>query len=103
MKRIIVGGLVFCGMFVVLAGNTHRLLPADSDPCQQDMTHKSHVAELPMFHCIGHTEYEVNPGRDGLDAVLAWNHVHPWMDMDWHLTQGFSPEHAARLLDKAKE
>ena len=103
MKRMIFGGLVVGGVLVVLVGNTHRWLPVDSDPCQQDMTHKSHVAELPMFHCIGHTEYEVNPGRDGLDAVLAWDHVHPWMGMDWHLIQGFSSEQAALLLDKANK
>ncbi|MEQ8204862.1 MAG: hypothetical protein RIA65_01710 [Woeseia sp.] len=91
-------GLVISGIAVLLLGNTHRLLPAESDPCQQDMTHAGHVSELPMFHCIGHTEYEWEPGKDGLEAVSAWDHIHPWMDFDWHIAQGFSAEHAARLL-----
>ena len=100
MNKKIVLGLVICGVLTLLAGNTHRLLPADSDPCQQDVTHKNHVADLPMFHCIGHTEYEVEPGKNGLEAVRAWDHVHPWMEMDGHTAQGFSSEKATHLLSK---
>ena len=103
MNKIIVLGLVICGILALLVGNTHRLLPADSDPCQQDMTHNNHIADLPMFHCIGHTEYEVEPGKDGLDAIRAWDHIHPWMDIDWHISQGFNSEQAPLLLNKMEK
>jgi hypothetical protein len=98
MKRKILFGLGFLGLVVLLAGNTHRILPEDSDPCQRDMTHKGHIDALPMFHCIGHSEYEVAPGNQGLEAIVAWDHVHPWMDREWHVAQGFSAEQAASLL-----
>ena len=103
MKRLVLSGLLVCGALVLMAGNTHRWLPAEYDPCQQDMTHEGHVAELPMFHCIGHTEYEVGPGQKGLDAVREWNHVHPWMDINWHLAQGFDRERARMLLATEEE
>lgn len=51
-----------------LAAFSHRILPADSDPCQQDITHRGHIAELPLFHCIGHSEGT---------AAGGWDHVHP--------------------------
>ncbi len=90
-------------ILVTVAGNTHRILPAKSDPCQQDLTHQGYVNELPMFHCIGHTEYVVAAGKKGLNSVNKWNHIHPWMTRDWHLSQGFSAEQIERLLAKDRE
>ena len=92
---VIIGILV---VLILLAGNTHRIFPADSDPCQQDMTHLNHISELPMFHCIGHTEYEVAPNKTGLFQIAKWDHIHPWMNLEWHLEQGFTKEHALELI-----
>jgi len=100
MNKRILAGLAILGIAVLLLGNSHRLLPTESDPCQQDMTHIGHVSALPIFHCIGHTEYEWEPGKEGLEAVRKWDHIHPWMDFDWHITQGFSADQAARLVGK---
>jgi hypothetical protein len=86
---------------ILLLGNTHRILPSSKDPCQQDMTHKGHLSELPMFHCIGHTEYVVDPDKKGLERVVEWDHLHPWMTLEWHLDQGFSREHALELINKS--
>ena len=62
----------------------------------------STVNELPMFHCIGHTEYKVDPDGEGLLRVGHWDHLHSWMTIDWHLEQGFSNEHAAKLISQSK-
>ena len=101
-KATLITGAVITGL-VLAAGTTHLWIPAASDPCQQDLSHQGHVASLPLFHCIGHTEFEVLPGAHGLAAVGAWDHLHPWMDRDWHLEQGFTPDQADRLLAMAGE
>lgn len=85
-------------ILVGLAGNTHRLLPAAEDPCQTDMSHIGHVNELSMFHCIGHTEYMVAPGKEDLLRVAKWDHLHPWMTLEWHIQKGFSETHARELI-----
>ena len=56
-----------------------------------------------MYHCIGHTEYEVNYKEEGLLQVAKWNHIHDWMTLEWHLEQGFSKEHAIHLLALSAE
>jgi len=94
---------IFILVLVGVVGNSHRVLPVEADPCQQDMTHRGYVNELPMFHCIGHTEYLVAAGKTGLSSVAEWDHIHPWMTRDWHLSQGFSTEQAERLLAKNSE
>ena len=102
MKQYLIPGLaVFLVGLVILAGNTHRFLPAGVDPCQQDMSHEGYVNQLPMFHCIGHTEFEAAPAQQGLEAVEKWDHRHPWMTMEWHLEHGFSQAQARRLLGRA--
>ena len=58
---------------------SHRILPVGNDPCQSDVSHLNHVAELPPFHCIGHSEG---------DAVHGWDHVHPWMTREWYVANG---------------
>lgn len=88
---------------IFLAGNTHRIIPAKYDPCQTDITHKSHISDLRMFHCIGHTEYQVNPEEDGLLRIKKWDHVHPWMTLEWHLKQGFTKEQALDLLSDSDQ
>lgn len=100
-KTIIITGVFL--FLILLAGNTHRFLPENSDDCQTDMTHKGYVNELQMFHCIGHTEYEVNPNEKGLLRVKKWDHIHDWMTLEWHLKKGFSREHAMRLLLDSKQ
>jgi hypothetical protein len=97
MKRGILLILILF-FLILLGGNTHRILPANIDDCQTDMTHEGHVNDLPMFHCIGHTEYEVNYDEEGLLRVAKWDHIHEWMTLEWHLEKGFSREHALRLL-----
>lgn len=97
LKIGLVTGIVSL-ILVAVAGNTHHILPAESDPCQQDITHQGHVNELLMFHCIGHTEYVVDAGKTGLHSVAKWDHIHPWMTKDWHLSQGFTAEQTERLL-----
>lgn len=101
MKKLIVI-FVLLVTLVLLAGNTHHFLAASSDPCQQDISHLNHVSELPMFHCIGHTEYVVAPGKEGLLSVGRWDHIHSWMTFDWHIQQGFSKDHALALLADTK-
>lgn len=103
MRKGIIGAFVLLVVLVGLAGNTHRLLPASNDPCQTDISHLDHVNELPMFHCIGHTEYVVAPGENELRHVARWDHLHSWMDLDWHLQQGFSNEHAVELIVLANQ
>ena len=36
------------------------------DDCQSDITYMDYVNELAMYHCIGHTEYVVDPKAEGL-------------------------------------
>lgn len=98
MKKLIISTIIII-ILVILAGNTHRLLPANMDDCQTDMTHEGHLNELSMYHCIGHTEYEVNPQSEGLLRVAKWDHIHDWMTIEWHLEKGFSKEHAKRLIE----
>lgn len=98
MKNKIIAASIFLVTLVGLAGNSHRLLPASSDPCQTDISHLDHVNELPMFHCAGHTEYVVAPGEVHLHRVARWDHVHNWMTLDWHLQQGFGNEQALELI-----
>lgn len=90
--RILLGIVVVAGALVLAAGFSHRILPAEWDDCQQDITHMGHTDELPMFHCIGHSEG---------GAAYGWDHVHPWMTEDWHLerdlplTGGVAPDDAS--------
>ena len=100
-KKILIASFLLIAIFLFM-GNTHRILPSSKDPCQTDMTHKGHVNELPMFHCIGHTEYLVAPDKEGLLRVEQWDHMHSWMTLEWHLQQGFSKEHALELIAKSK-
>jgi len=102
MKKNIIPLLVLI-ILIFLGGNTHRLLPVSMDDCQSDMTHLGHINELPMYHCIGHTEYVVDPKAEGLFRVKNWDHIHPWMTLEWHLEQGFGKNHAIRLLEKSSE
>jgi len=97
MKKSVVAILLLGGL-VLAAGHTHLIMPASSDECQQDISHKGHIAELPMFHCIAHKEFVPIQGAKGTARVGQWFHLHPWMTMDWHLENGFSPEHAAELI-----
>ena len=103
MKIKIIAAFILLVVLVALAGNSHRLLPASNDPCQTDISHIDHVNELPMFHCIGHTEYVVKPGKADLHRVARWDHVHSWMTLNWHLQQGFSNEHALELIVPANQ
>lgn len=102
MRKIIISILVII-ILILLGGNTHRLLPASMDDCQTDMTHVDHVNELRMYHCIGHTEYVVDPNVEGLFRVKNWEHIHPWMTLEWHLEQGFSKNHALHLLENSSD
>jgi hypothetical protein len=102
-KKVTLLSLITIIVIFFLAGNTHRILPTANDPCQIDMTHKDHINELPMFHCIGHTEYEVNPEEKGVLRVKKWDHIHSWMTLEWHLQQGFTKEHALELISISQE
>ena len=96
--------LVACGaavlLLVGLAANSHRVLPVDMDPCQEDMSHQGQISELPFFHCLGHKEYAVDFEQAGLFRVESWYHLHPWMTLEWHLEQGFDREQAVALIDQ---
>ena len=96
MKKIII--VMVLGVLIFLMGNTQNILPATMDDCQTDITHIGHLNELEMFHCIGHTEYVVNPGKKGLLHIKEWDHLHPWMTLEWHLEKGFSKAHALELI-----
>ena len=98
MKKRIITATIVLIILILLAGNTHRLLPASKDPCQTDITHASNVNELPMFHCLGHTEYVVAPEKEGMLRIARWDHLHNWMTLDWHIQQGFSKEQALELI-----
>ena len=98
MNTKLIVTLSVLAVVVLLAGNTHRFLSSSSDPCQQDISHLNHVNELPMFHCIGHTEFAVAPDKKELFRVAKWNHIHTWMTLDWHIEQGFTKEHAIELI-----
>jgi len=102
-NRVILTSLVTLIIIIFIAGNTHLILPTANDPCQTDMTHKGHIKELPMFHCIGHTEYKVNPEEKGLLRVEKWDHLHSWMTLEWHLQQGFTKVHALELISTSQE
>lgn len=97
-KHVLRWSLILIIIAFLAIGNTHRILPENCDPCQTDISHKGHINELSMFHCIGHTEYEVDYGKEGLLRVKKWDHIHSWMTLDWHLEKGFSKEHAEKLL-----
>ena len=88
---------------VGLAGNTHRFLPVADDPCQTDLSHIDHVNELSMFHCIGHSEYVVASEQRGLLRIAKWDHLHPWMTLEWHVHEGFSQTHARELIRPSSE
>ena len=98
MKNKLFAVFFILTILVLLVGNTHRVLPASSDPCQQDISHLNHVNELPMFHCIGHTEFVVAPDKKGLFRIAKWDHIHSWMTLEWHLQQGFTKEHSLELM-----
>ena len=96
MKKVIISAIII--IIILLAGNTHRILPESIDDCQTDMPHINHLDELPMYHCIGHTEYVVDLEKEGLLQVAKWDHLHSWMTLEWYLQQRFSKEHALKLL-----
>ena len=103
MKNKIIAAFIVLIVLVGLVGNTHRLLPASDDPCQTDISHLGHVSKLPMFHCIGHTEYVVAPNQEGLLRVARWDHLHSWMTLEWHLQKGFNETHALKLISLSSE
>jgi len=86
MKTAGIFVLIIVAGVLMLAAFSHRILPEDSDECQQDVTHKGHISELPVFHCIGHSETKPETG--------AWDHVHPWMTSEWHSEHGLEESHA---------
>lgn len=77
MNRTVVAVVSLLTIILGLAAFSHRILPATADECQRDVTHAGHIADLPLFHCIGHSETSPETG--------AWDHVHPWMTEEWHL------------------
>ena len=81
LKTVSLALLTLLILCVAFAAFSHRLLPADMDECQQDVSHLGHVSELPLFHCIGHSE----TNRENGD----WDHQHPWMTEEWHAEHGF--------------
>ncbi len=96
-KSLLVSGAALL-LLLALAANSHRVLPAEMDPCQEDMSHQGHLSQLPFFHCLGHTEYLVDPEQERLLRVESWDHAHPWMTLEWHLDKGFSREQALGLI-----
>ncbi len=98
--------LVACGaavlLLLALAANSHRVLPAEMDPCQEDMSHQGYIRELPFFHCLGHKEYLVDYEQKGLLRVERWHHLHPWMTLEWHVEQGFSGKQALDLISQQR-
>ncbi|WP_223034071.1 hypothetical protein [Hanstruepera marina] len=100
-NKIALTTLTLALFLMLLAGNTHRILPTSCDPCQTDISHKDHINELPMFHCFGHTEYIVNPDKQGLERVAQWDHLHSWMTLKWHLEKGFTEDHALDLIKRS--
>lgn len=92
MKAVkVLGSVVFllAAFLVGIAAFSHQLLPADMDECQQNVSHLGHISDLPLFHCIGHTEFDMETGE--------WDHVHPWMDEEW--MREHAPEH---VIDPAQ-
>jgi len=67
--------LTLAAAMVIFGAYSHRILPASMDECQQDVSHGDHVSELPAFHCIGHSEWNLESN--------TWDHVHPWMTEEW--------------------
>ena len=102
MKKLIITGLIII-IIILISGNTHHILPATMDDCQTDLTHEGHIGELNMYHCIGHTEYVVDFEKEGLFRIKKWDHIHPWMTLEWHLEQGFTREHAKELISFSSE
>jgi len=86
MKTAGILGLIVVAGILTLAAFSHRILPADSDECQQDVTHKGNISELAVFHCIGHSETNPESG--------AWDHTHPWMTAEWHREHGLEESRA---------
>jgi hypothetical protein len=78
--------LVLIIALFLLAAFSHHILPASVDECQQDVSHQGHIAELPAFHCIGHSEWNMQAD--------TWDHVHPWMSREWHREQQVDESHA---------
>lgn len=76
MKKTFIAAAVLLIIMVGLAAFSHRILPVDMDECQRDVTHAGHVGDLPLFHCIGHSELDPEAG--------TWDHQHPWMTEEWH-------------------
>lgn len=93
-------GIFILFLLVLAAGNTHRFLPLSMDECQEDLSHLDHIHDLPMFHCLGHNDFIVNPGGTGFDFIGQWEHIHPWMTKDWHLQKGFTTKQTETLLKK---
>jgi hypothetical protein len=71
---IVVIGLMV-SVILLLGAYSHRIAPAGIDQCQQDITHKGHISDLPAFHCMGHSEWDMDKND--------WDHAHPWMTDEW--------------------
>ena len=81
MKIAGISLFLIAALITTLAAFSHRILPADADECQRDVSHVGHIPELPVFHCIGHSQRNVETN--------TWDHVHPWMTAQWHRQHGF--------------
>lgn len=73
-RKLTWAAVITVAVVVTFAAFSHRLLPESLDECQRDVSHAGHVAELPLFHCIGHSEWDHETG--------TWDHVHPWVTPD---------------------
>ncbi len=98
-KFLKIGMAVGVGL-VVMAGTTHLWLPASSDECQQDISHKDNLWSLAPFHCINHTEFAYVTDADGNETIV-WDHLHAWMTEDWFVVQGYTDEEAAEYVATA--
>jgi hypothetical protein len=89
VNRVVkVAGVVLLVLIIalfLLAAFSHHILPTSIDECQQDVSHRGHIAELPAFHCIGHSEWDME--KD------TWDHVHSWMSREWQLKQQADESH----------
>lgn len=86
LKYALTGLVVIVFALGILGAYSHLLLPAGIDECQLDMSHLNHVAELPAFHCLGHSEWNVEHD--------TWDHLHPWMTEEWHRERKMDESHA---------
>jgi len=86
IRLVASSAVVMVAIMLALAAFSHRILPAEVDECQRDISHAGHVAELPPFHCIGHSEWDT--------AEDTWDHRHPWMTRQWHVQHGIDESHA---------